>query len=295
MNKRIQAFTLIELLVVIAIIAILASILFPVFAQAKLAAKKSVSISNLKQIGLGAVMYINDTDGLYPFARASGACPSGVETYNIELQPYIKSSYNSANGGDTNFDNFSGIWHDPISTKQSQPISYGTNSQIWGVCSTNADGTQNSSWRNSENESTFASPADLYTIGLYAPNYYSWVGGWYDVPTDLIRTDFDSTDDGVLPQTDKEDAAAQGWIANWLTKIDYSDGYQNYPWVCPLGAWDCKYFAFIYNRTGLYTGATTLSFADGHSKSVQYGTLKHAIAESVGPHFDAASRCTPKF
>lgn len=57
-----RAFTLIELLVVIAIIAILAAILFPVFAQAKAAAKKAVSISNLKQIGLAWTMYAGDYD-----------------------------------------------------------------------------------------------------------------------------------------------------------------------------------------------------------------------------------------
>jgi prepilin-type N-terminal cleavage/methylation domain-containing protein/prepilin-type processing-associated H-X9-DG protein len=57
-----RAFTLIELLVVIAIIAILAAILFPVFAQAKAAAKKAVSISNLKQIGMSWLMYAGDYD-----------------------------------------------------------------------------------------------------------------------------------------------------------------------------------------------------------------------------------------
>lgn len=59
-------FTLIELLVVIAIIAILAAILFPVFAQAKAAAKKTVCLSNLKQLSLGALMYSNDYDDGYP-------------------------------------------------------------------------------------------------------------------------------------------------------------------------------------------------------------------------------------
>ena len=57
-----KAFTLIELLVVIAIIAILAAILFPVFAQAKLSAKKTKSLSNVKQIATSAVMYATDND-----------------------------------------------------------------------------------------------------------------------------------------------------------------------------------------------------------------------------------------
>ena len=64
-----KAFTLIELLVVIAIIAILAAILFPVFAQAKAAAKKTAALSNTKQLVLGMIMYIGDYDDVFYRAR----------------------------------------------------------------------------------------------------------------------------------------------------------------------------------------------------------------------------------
>ncbi len=87
---RKSAFTLIELLVVIAIIAILAAILFPVFAQARAKAKQATDLSNLKQIGLAAMMYMQDYDGrLVPYGirDASGGTPHWINLY----QPYIKN------------------------------------------------------------------------------------------------------------------------------------------------------------------------------------------------------------
>lgn len=92
-----RAFTLIELLVVIAIIAILAAILFPVFAQAKEAAKKTSCLSNFKQIGLGMAMYGNDNDDFYSPSQVG--IPPSTQANNLAFSydwtfvtaPYIKN------------------------------------------------------------------------------------------------------------------------------------------------------------------------------------------------------------
>src|SRR5579862_9279330 len=100
--QRFKGFTLIELLVVIAIIAIVAAILFPVFAAAKDSSKRTSALSNVKQIGVAAHLYVNDYDDRLPFRfpikPAWGGynivlfVAGGPGGFNLYFQPYIKNA-----------------------------------------------------------------------------------------------------------------------------------------------------------------------------------------------------------
>lgn len=93
MTTRSKGFTLIELLVVIAIIAILAAILFPVFARAREKARQTSCLSNLKQLGLAAHMYAQDYDEKMVFHRIWGndGTRDRILAWWELLQPYIKN------------------------------------------------------------------------------------------------------------------------------------------------------------------------------------------------------------
>jgi len=133
-----KAFTLIELLVVIAIIAILAAILFPVFAQAKLAAKKTQSLSNIKQMGLAVQMYIGDSDDRYlpAFSPPDGTGDwaqynaSGTDLHTlwtINVQPYVKSINLFFSPGDSEAGKV-----DPAVTWAGVHVSYSANGWLTG-------------------------------------------------------------------------------------------------------------------------------------------------------------------
>ncbi len=102
-----HAFTLIELLVVIAIIAILAAILFPVFAQAREKARQTTCLSNLKQIGLGVMQYVQDYDECFPhqnfdYRETPGRAEWNPFTWKEMIEPYVKNGYQWNAWGSTN-------------------------------------------------------------------------------------------------------------------------------------------------------------------------------------------------
>jgi prepilin-type N-terminal cleavage/methylation domain-containing protein/prepilin-type processing-associated H-X9-DG protein len=91
---RRQGFTLIELLVVIAIIAILAAILFPVFAQAREAARKSSCLSNTKQFGVATMLYVQDYDETYPMSIYPAFVNGGIRPFTVfdAVLPYMRNT-----------------------------------------------------------------------------------------------------------------------------------------------------------------------------------------------------------
>jgi len=110
MQRRIKGFTLIELLVVIAIIAILAAILFPVFAQAREKARHANCISNHKQLGMALIMYAQDYDEC--FAMLEDGSAARMTVANL-LDPYIKVGKLNVNGAGGNAWPEGSVWRCP--------------------------------------------------------------------------------------------------------------------------------------------------------------------------------------
>jgi prepilin-type N-terminal cleavage/methylation domain-containing protein/prepilin-type processing-associated H-X9-DG protein len=112
--RRSRGFTLIELLVVIAIIAILAAILFPVFARARSKARQTSCLSNTKQIGLAFMQYTSDYDGCFPSVYDDSlGYPAGRIIWADKIYPYAKNREIFACPGGPNTVNVSppaGLW-----------------------------------------------------------------------------------------------------------------------------------------------------------------------------------------
>jgi prepilin-type N-terminal cleavage/methylation domain-containing protein/prepilin-type processing-associated H-X9-DG protein len=145
---RHKAFTLIELLVVIAIIAILTAILFPVLAQARAEARKTMCLSNMKQITLAMLMYSDDWDE--KFARTQTSDNPGIPGYiswwstgyyEQALNTYIENGKGGVNAQGAE-GNRSDVWWDPSDPDKADPPMWGSirnNGLVTGVSRSSSD------------------------------------------------------------------------------------------------------------------------------------------------------------
>ena len=247
-----KAFTLIELLVVIAIIAILAAILFPVFAQAKLAAKKTQALSNVKNQGLAVVMYGGDSDDVYPLVQRASSVAEDPGQHGIPWQnlvgPYVKNG--DKNKSVTLGDNevVGGIWNSPSFPNQKVPRQFGINMHLAGDPTPNSD---------------FGAGSPYYSISQTAVNNVAnkvliaekgYMGSASGNPPDTL--------DFQLAQIEAvEWAWADGNFDLRTPKRadnDTDNTSKPYPWSNGMPRFR-------------YSGVCNMAFADGHAKGMKLG------------------------
>jgi len=256
---------------VIAIIAILAAILFPVFAQAKLAAKKTVAISNQKQIGLAMTMYSNDYDDLY--ARQDGC------TLNDSLNPAFNNQPAGADptpfcnltanpGGYAFRDNHyswqkwvipyiksTGLFLDPVQT--ADPYSYNTIGEVEGGYQLNIAIT------GALNTWGYSYP---YTQSAGLRN--SWIGGSQTAvpsPAEAMLI-MEGPWDAVIPAMNVYGTAPNATSYPFANR-EHWEGY----FYTGGGTGACGSTTTIDNPVAPYNGQIPLSYCDGHTKSIAVG------------------------
>ena len=235
MKKR-NAFTLIELLVVIAIIAILAAILFPVFAQAREKARQTQCASNLKQIALGVLQYTQDYDERFPMAWIGQYNLSTVSIVT-ELNPYLKSS---------------AIWKCPDTAPiaSTRAWDYGYNDMLLGSDFTNG-GPVNAL---TTQQSDILAPSTQIMFGDIT---WPHANGVAVSGTGTVGNPTGFTDNVI---SDWKDTASGSFSANMPT-IDFPQLLNG-----PKGTWSTGLFRNNSPLGGRHGNSVEVAFIDGHVK-----------------------------
>jgi len=185
-----MGFTLIELLVVIAIIAILAAILFPVFAQAREKARAITCLSNEKQIGLGIMQYVQDFDEVLPPSNYLQAGGAEVRWYN-EVAPYIKNGTTITTGVNAGrYNGAGGMWHCPSFPSATQNANYGTNDHLFPPTLGTPDGAL---FAPVVSTAVLQTPSDTIMVlekgqDDAGDSAWPWFNGWIGWWTDTVGT-----------------------------------------------------------------------------------------------------------
>jgi prepilin-type N-terminal cleavage/methylation domain-containing protein/prepilin-type processing-associated H-X9-DG protein len=254
-----KAFTLIELLVVIAIIAILAAILFPVFAQARIAAKKTVSLSNVKQLGLAITMYNDNFDDT--FAQSEVGTGATYYSWASAIFPYVKSGdkVTGSAGVEQNLAQ-AGLFLSPGSPRTPRPgvqtgaqFTYGVHRSLFvdnfanvGTATPNPGVSQ----------SVVESPADLISLMEKGTNSNDWNYPWFH--------DWQSMWSGPVLTTIGDPSTYRGPGQDVYTPGSpvYSPLFDSDCGGSNGGKWECAAHARYR-----YTQTVPVLFVDGHASA----------------------------
>ena len=252
-NARRSGFTLIELLVVIAIIAILAAILFPVFAQAKLAAKKTQAISNIKNLTTATFLYTNDSDDQYPLANIYVA-ENNRSAYNRFVPtPETRAAANLSVAGV----NTLGCFY------SNSLRNYIKNEQIW-------------------DDAGAVETQSIYTLSIANGLAYDGTGKNYSFAFNGLLNSYSTTavtapSSLILFSQDGKRKTPGAWFSNpTLGCEDPTQACRYVPGNATCSTTQNGSTSFFSRSTGgygwdNYNGQWIVSFADGHAKSRKIG------------------------
>ena len=267
-----RAFTLIELLVVIAIIAILSAILFPVFAQAKEAAKKTRGLAQMKQLGLSLMIYSGDHDDYFVPASARTTNPADTPVIWTEgLQIYVKSkeTFISPAASDSTY---ASDW----STRKNQSVGY---SDATGVdpLSTAVPGAALPGTEGFTSAASFSQAEEVARTGLIVttPNSVSgkergYVFNPYNGATPTTGTSTENYTNGLPLISDVNVCVKAGTMPVGTPCTNVGGGKFDCTANSP-GALKPVFGRF--SVTGKGDGQTPVVFADGHAKCFSANSL----------------------
>ncbi|MBL8087829.1 MAG: prepilin-type N-terminal cleavage/methylation domain-containing protein [Chthonomonas sp.] len=242
---RRRAFTLIELLVVIAIIAILAAILFPVFAQAKLAAKKTQDINNIKQTAIASILYLNDTDDMFHRLQSGGITPANTNMLigpEDMLQPYMKNEQ---------------IWKAPIDSITRNTCGQAGKQPGYAI-------SYAFTFRGNDNNA--AETSVTHTFGVHGTSNDSNV---------FIS---DSLTQSAIGQTASTINMYPLWMTSSTSNLRswwryYSANIRSWPLYPNFLTYTCTGYATGVGSIGAYNGTTNWGFTDGHVASMKQAAV----------------------